>query len=129
MYARGTNFTSLSSWMYIAIYLYCLIYFHPFVDELTKKGRSVWWVYICMFISFPCFIQKGGERLWEFNMHVIFLFTHICFVYAKRGEEFGELYACLSPYLCIYVCLSLCISLNIFRFIVMYELRGSFYEA
>ena len=73
-------------------------------------------IYICMFISFSrkrgegfsCFIQKGGECFW--------------------GEEFLS-YACLSPCLCIYICLILYTLLNILLFIIMHELRGSFYEA
>ena len=83
-----------SSWMFIAyIYLYCLICFRPFVDKLTKRGRSIWRVYICMFI---------------------FLFTHICFVYAKRGEEFGEfMHICFYLVYALYwisLCLLLCMS-------------------
>ena len=46
-----------------------------------------------MFISFPCFIQKGEEGFESY-------FMHICFVYAKRGEEFGEF---MHVYLLIYV--------------------------
>ena len=59
------------------IYLYCLLCFRPFFDELTKRGRRILRVYICMFI---------------------FLFMHICFVYAKKGE-FGEF---MHVYLLVY---------------------------
>jgi len=113
-------------------YLYCLIYFRPFVDDLTKKERSIFeFIYASHFPvlykkgrRFWYFIQKGGESFW--------VYMHICFVYAKWGKEFLKNFwslCMLSPCLCIYVCLVLCTSLHIFMFIVMHKLRGSFYEA
>ena len=65
-----------------------MIYFCPFVDELTKRERSIWWVYICMFILFPHLCKKGEKNL------VSFLLVYL--------------------YLCIYVLYGLCTSLNIF---------------
>ena len=69
------------------IYLYCLICFLPFVDELTKMGRRILRVYICMFI---------------------FLFMHKCIVYAKRGEEVGEFISLFMHIrLCLYTLLNI----------------------
>ena len=51
---------------------------------------------------------------------------HICFVYAKRGEVFGEFiyfYFLIYAYIWLF---GLCISLYINLFIAMHELRGSF---
>ena len=57
------------------------------------------------------------------------MFMHICFVLQIGEKEFDEFYAslaCLSPYICIHVYK---LSLHIYLFIVMHELRGSFFEA
>jgi len=120
---------SLSSWMYIAyIYLYCLICFHPFVDNLTKRGRSILWVYICMFISFSCFIQKGVEEFWEF-MHIYLVYVyatclfHFLVLYEKGEKDFESL--------CIYVLFmfmqhgeknfwSLCMFISLFMHICLF---------
>ena len=97
--------------------------------ELTLcLSLSMYIAYISLllvFLSPLCWwIDKKGEKYFEsLYMHVYF------FVYAKRGKRIWWVYACLFPYLCIYVLFGLCISLNIFMFIAMYELRGSFYEA
>ena len=81
------------------IYLYWLIYFHPFVDNLKKRGRSIL------------------EFIYASLFHSLILY--------KKGEKNFGVYACLSPCLCIDVCFVLCTSLNIFIFIVMHELRGA----
>ena len=70
MYAGGVNFTSLLFMNVYHIYLYCLFFLRLFVDELTKRRRSIWRVYICIFISL--FMQKGGEEFGNF-MHVYIL--------------------------------------------------------
>ena len=132
------NLASSSSWMYIAynfcwliwfhpllislfmtkrgrkIYLFCF-YFNPFVDD-WQKGGEVFEIYAC----FPFFIHKGG---------VVFMFMHICFILQIGEKEFDLFYAwlaCLSPYICIHVYVLHC---HIYLFIVMHELRGSFFEA
>ena len=53
-----------------------MICFCPFVDELTKRGRKILRVYICMF----CFL-----------------------VYTKREEEFDE-FISLFMHICLYLC-------------------------
>jgi len=45
-----------SSWMYIAYTSLLFDYPYPFVDELTKRGRWILRVYICMFISLFMYI-------------------------------------------------------------------------
>ena len=129
---RGANLPSSSSWMYIAYISLLLFYFSPICWWLTKRGEW-FWVYICIFrnwvfaynkfmhvLYFMCIHKgKGGEGFWKLN---------------KKGEKvFGRrmfgLCMFLSPCLCIYICLVLCTSLIIYLFIVMHELRGSFYEA
>jgi len=129
---RGVNFTSLSSWMYIA-YIFLLlvlssplcwflfvtkrgrtlfcVYFNPFVDDWQKGGEVFWYIYAC----FPCFIHKGGEG---------FMFIHICFVLQKGEENLmnfmldWHVYLLMFVYMFVYfmhfiiylVCLLLCMS-------------------
>ena len=104
---RGTNFTSLFINVYCTyIFIVCFVV-HPFVDDLTKRGRRILRVYIWMFVflayAYMFCLCKMGRRIW--------------------------VYACLSPFVCIHVCLIQDLSLYIYLFIAMHELRGSFYEA
>ena len=146
-----------SSWMYMHIHPYSFVFLRPFVDELTKKGRRIRWVYICMFILFPRLCKKGKKNLVSLCMFISlfmhiyivwFVFLPLCWWIDKKGKkylenlymhvyfislfmqkgekEFGEF---IYVYLCIYVLFGLCTLLNIFMFIVMHELWGSFYEA
>ena len=107
---RGANLASFPSWMYIAYISLLLICFSPFFDD-WQKGREWFWVY--MHILSLC-LYKMGRRILK--------------VYSKRGRRF-LICMFLSPCFCIYICLVLCTSLNIYLFIVMHELKGSFYEA
>ena len=82
-----------SSWLYIVYtsFLFDLtkkkffrVYLCPFVDELTKRGRRILRVYICMFI---------------------FLFNAYMFCLCKKGRRIWWVYACLSPcfmHLCLF---------------------------
>jgi len=81
--------------------------FQPFVDDLTKRGRSIWWVYKCMFILFPYFIKKGGEGFWEF--------MHICFCLCKKEKRIWNLVS-----LCMFIFLFMCICLFSFMHFIEY---------
>ena len=104
-------------------------------------------------------LSKTGEVFEEKNflfMHVsltLFMHIYICLIlcifyilclYKKGEKDFESLYKKGEKVLgeknfwfmhvsltlfCIFICLVLCTSLNIYLFIVMHELRGSFYEA
>ena len=103
---RGANFPSLFFMnLYHTYNFNVLICFRPFVDELTKRGRSILRVYICMF----CF---------SLYMHV--LFSCSC----KKGRRFWWVYFVVYAYIFLF---SLYTLLNIYLFIAMHELRGSFY--
>ena len=69
-------------------------------------------LFLLMHICIFCLMQKGEKD---------FVYER----YERRGEEFGEF---MHVYLLVYayICLVLCTLLNIFIFIVMHELRGSF---
>ena len=83
MYAGGVNFMSLLFMNVIShISPYCLICFHPFVDELTKRERSIWRVYICM--SLFSFMQKEGKEFGEF--------MHICVIWFMYFIEYHYVY-------------------------------------
>ena len=138
MYAGGANFMFLFFMnvyhTHTHTYPYCLIYFLPFVDDLAKKGKGIWFIYACL-------LTKRGRNIWWFIyaclLHVYFILKKgekdFLYFIQKGGEGFWRegflIYACLSPSLCIYICLVLCTSLNIYLFIVMHELWGSLYEA
>ena len=84
MYAGGANFTSLLFRNVYRIYIFIVWFvFRPFIDELIKRERSIWRVYICMFISFPCFCKKRNE----FGE-----FMHICVVWFMPFIEYFYLY-------------------------------------
>ena len=105
MYAGELTLRLSSSWMYIA---YISLWFDLF-------SPLFWW------------IDKKGEKFFEsLYMHVYFS------LFMQNGEEeFSEfIYACLIFGIYAYMFVfALCISLNIYLFIIMHELRGSFYEA
>ena len=119
MYAGWVNFTSLLFMNVYRIYILIVWFiFRLFIDELTKRGRSIWWVNICMFILFPRLYKKGEKNLVSLCMFIFII--GICiyvFIYAE-GEKHSLLMHVYVEH-----------SLNIFIFIAMHELRGSFYEA
>ena len=97
--------------------------------RLFSSWMYITYIFIACFSFAPLLMnwQKGGEVFGE----IIYacLFMHVYFlIYAKRGKRIWWVYAYLFLYLCIYVLFGLCISLNIFMFIAMHKLRGSFYE-
>ena len=95
MYAGGANFTSLFFMNIYRIYIFVWSVFAP-CWWFDKKGEKYFGVYICKFISFPCFIQKEGEGFWEF-MHIMFLFM-------QNGEKnFWSL--CMFISLFMHICL------------------------
>ena len=73
-------------------------------------------------------IDKKGEKY--FSIYACFgkrIYVHAyCFVLQMGEKEFDVFYACLSPCICMHVYK---LSLHIYLFIVMHELRGSFFEA
>ena len=78
MYAGGVNFTSLLFMNIYRIYLYYLFFLRPFVDELTKRGRSILRVCICMFIS----LCKKGEKTWyAWLFPCLCIYVCICFMH------------------------------------------------
>ena len=86
---------------------------------IDKKGRSIL-VYMHVF---PCFIHKGGER---------FLVYAYCFVLQKGEKNLmsfmldWHVYLLMHAFMFVYVYVLHC---HIYLFIVMHELRGSFFEA
>ena len=110
--------------------IYLFIVWFAFTPSLMnwQKGGEIFCEFIYAYFShLLVFIQKGGEGFWVliYTCFCIYMFWFL----TKRGRSIWCVYACLSPYLCIHVCLVLCPSLNILLFIVMHELRGSFYKA
>jgi len=111
MHAGGANFTSLLFMNVYRIYIFIDLFFlRPFVDELTKRGRSIWRVYICMFVFgefinacfnqplprsalFPHLCKKGEKRIWRVYicMFVFGEFINAMQVYflvcAKKGKK------------------------------------------
>ena len=84
MYAGGANFTSLFFMNVYSICNNCLICFRPFVDELTKKGRSIWRVYICMFIFVVYAYMSKRERSMLFSLCTLLnIFIVICYAWVK----------------------------------------------
>ena len=90
-----------------------------------KRGRSIWWVYICMYaclFHFLVLYRKREKYLeWDFIYACLFFSIDIrayMFCLCKKGRSILQL--------CMYVYEH---SLHIFMFIAMHELRGSFYEA
>jgi len=77
-------------------------------------------MHVFMHVLYFMFIQKGKKVFESLSKKGEKIFL---------GRRIYGLYMFLSPYLCIYICLVLCTSLNIYLFIVMRELRGSFHEA
>ena len=132
MYAGGANFTSLFFMNVYRIYLYCLICFYPFFDD-WQKGGEVFdeFIYACMNVSciFLFYTKRGRRILRVYICMFIFLFNAYMFCLYKKGRSIGRVYLYLFPHLYIYVVFGLSNSLNIFMFIAMHELRGSFYEA
>jgi len=120
---RGANFTSLSSWMHIAYISLLFDLFSPLYWWFDKKGEK-YLMNLYMHVCFiPLFYTKRGRMILR-----VYAYMFCLMIWQKGGEVF-ELYACLSPYF-MHICLfSLCTSLYILLFIVMDELRGSFYEA
>ena len=141
--------------MYIAYISLLLICFSPLCWWLTKRRRMILslymhiWVYAFYVFTkwgewFRKFIQKGGESLYMYIWVFAYIeFMHFMFIQKGRegfwkfkpkgGEGFWEknflfMHVSLTLFMHIYL-FSLCTSLNIYLFIVMHELRGSFYEA
>ena len=133
MYAGGVNFTSLIFINVYRIYIllvwfdekgenYFWVYLCPFVDDLTKRGRGILEFYICMIISFHCFIQKGEEEFWAYIYACYFsigIRAHI-FCLCKKGRSI-YVYFLIFAYMCYLVYAYHWISL---LFIAMYELKG-----
>ena len=130
--AGGVNFMSLLLMNVYCIYLlawfdkkgenFFWVYLCPFVNDLTKRGREIWrFIYVYLFHFLV--LYKKGEKDFE-----SFVYAYM-FCLCKKGRRIWWVDACLSPYLCIHFCLVLYTLLNILLFIVMHELRGSFYEA
>ena len=135
---REANLASSSSWMYITYKSLLIDLYYSFLISLflTKRGRKICliWVYFEPFVDEW---QKGGE-VFEMYMHVfltlllkgrrIYVYAYM-FCFANRRKRVWLvlcLLACLSPYICIHVYVLHC---YILLFIVMHELRGSFFEA
>ena len=99
----GVNFMSL---LFMNVYyIYILIVwfvFCPFVDDLTKKGRSIWRVYICMFILFSRLCKKGEKNLVSLCIYVLFglCISLNIFMFIAMHELSGSLTLNFNP--CIY---------------------------
>ena len=95
---RGANFTSLSSWMYIAyISLFLICFILPLYWWLTKREKDfeflyaylsvcIYWVYAFYVFTkwgecFWKFKQKGGEGFWEKELLVYACFSHLIDAY------------------------------------------------
>ena len=93
-----------SSWMYIAYISLLFDLFSPLCWWFDKTGERNFRVLYMHVYFIPCFIQKGREEFWEFISGCFFSsLMHICFIYAKRGELFGEVMYVYFHF-CIYVC-------------------------
>ena len=98
MYAGGANFTSLFFMNVYRIYLSCLICFHPFVDDLTKRGRSICVVsyFDFMFYTFSYFVHVYSYMFFICScFSIVYLFS----IALLEGEFLPPFYIlCYSLY-------------------------------
>ena len=87
MYAWRINFTSLLFMNVYRIYI-LLVWF-------DKKGEKFFWVYLCPFVDD---LTKRWREIWSLYMHVYFIYMHVYFIflfYTKRGRRILRIYICM----------------------------------
>ena len=88
MYAGGANFTSLFFMNVYRTYISLLFdSFSPLFDDLTKKGRGIWFIYA--WFIYACLLTKKGENIWWF-IYACLLF-HFLVLLTKRGKRIFDL--------------------------------------